>query len=319
MNLAELNELTTCLSAATLADPFLALCSVTAWLDPLSAPYESFIEEAAYGGESDDWTDIGVAWEIARTCFPEVYAETTLALRGETDERQLAQQVCDGINRHFVGGELFDLEALHFGIPFFGRGVDLGDPEFFANDSHARLLEVYAWFGVEVDPATAYGLPEGFQAAVDTANVLTISLRRTGVPVHEQVAWLLDWLFSQSGNSVVDLTNEEVYEMGLQPLEWEPSDLEFNNHMHAEADEIIDAAMQGLQALLRDEPLQAELRANLSIVSKQLRKENRRDRDPRHAQHLAERLRWADRPDESHEQRPFDDFENLQLRRADAA
>lgn len=319
MNLSDLHELTTCLSAATLANPFLALCSVTAWLDPLSAPHESFIEEGYYGDGGDDWTNIGVAWEMARTCFPAVYAETSLALRSETDEKHLADQVCTAINKHLVGGELHDLEQIHFGIPFFGRGVDITDPDFFAEGDHTRLPEVYALLGLDFDPAKNYSLPDDFHESAMAADVLAFSLRQTGAQVHEQIAWLLDWMFSQSGNSICDYTDEDIYEMGIQPLMWEPSDLEFNNLMHEEADEIIASAMQGLAVLITDENLQAELCANFQIVTKQLRKEKHHDRHQPDAERLSRGIRWTDRTEHPDDQRSPDDLENLSLRSADAA
>ena len=319
MKLYEIREFSQILSAATLADPFLALCSVTAWLDPLSAPFESFIDEAYYGDGGDDWSTIGVAWEVARSCFPEVYAETTPALRTATDERRLADQLCTGINSHLVGGELCDLDQIHFGVPFFGRGVDILEPEFFADPEHARLLEAYKLLDLDVDADESYGHPDGYTESAQAADVLAFSLRQTGDETYEKVAWLLDWLFSQTGNSVADHTDEDIYEMGLQPLMWEPGDLEFNRLMHEEADEIIADAFQGLEVLLNDESLQAELRANFTTVSRRLRKVKQNDRYQRHAERLSRGLRWPERRDAAHEQRPADDTQNLSVRGADAA
>ncbi len=311
----------TFLSAATLADPFLALCSAVAWLDPLALLDEPLIEPDYYAG-GDEWVNIGAAWDISRGCFPAVYAETTQAIRMESSSQRLADQVCTTINRHLVGGELHDLEQIFFGIPFFGLGVDLTDADFFASPQYAPLVEVYAWLGVAVDPEQTYSLPDNLPEAAQAADVLAFSLRQTGHPTHEKLAWLLDWMFSQTGNTAADYTDEEIYEMGIQPLAWEPNELEFNNLMHAEAAEIIGNAMQGLDLLLADAGLQAELRANVESLSKQMKrikKEKPHDRHQPDAERLSRSLGWTDRPQQPDEQRSPDDLENLQVRRADAA
>lgn len=311
----------TFLSAATLADPFLALCSAVAWLDPLALLDEPLIEPDYYAG-GDEWVNIGAAWDISRGCFPAVYAEATQAIRTESSSQRLADQVCTAINRHLVGGELHDLEQIFFGIPFFGLGVDLTDTDFFADPQYAPLVEAYAWLGVAFDPEQTYSIPDNLPEAAQVADVLAFSLRQTGHPTHEKLAWLLDWMFSQTGNTAADYTNEEIYEMGIQPLAWEPNELEFNNLMHAEAVEIIGNAMQGLDLLLADEGLQAELRANVETVSKQMKrikKEKPHDRHQPDAQRLSRSLRWTDRPQQPDEQRSPDDLESVQVRRANAA
>src|SRR5688500_10382471 len=107
MNLEEFQEMTLSLSTAMMNDPLLALCNAVAWLDPLvdEALHQVFAEETvgAYYGDFDDWTNISTAWDISRNCFPDVYVETTIGLRSGTHEHTLAEEICDGINRHLVG------------------------------------------------------------------------------------------------------------------------------------------------------------------------------------------------------------------------
>jgi len=319
MNLDELGDALGILSAATLADPFFALCSAVAWLDPLALLDESLIEPDYYAG-GNDWSNIGAAWEISRTCFPAVYAETTQAIRTESSPQRLADQVCTAINHHLVGGELHDLEQIFFGVPFFGMGVDLTDADFFASTQYAPLVEVYAWLGVAFDPQRTYNPPDNLPEAAQVADVLAFSLRQTGNDTHQKIAWLLDWMFSQTGNTVADYTDEDMYEMGIQPLAWEPNDLEFNNLMHAEANEIIGAARQGLDLLLADDALQAELRANYKTIARRMRKGKSHDRYRQpDAERLSRSLRWADRLEQSDEQRATTHTQSVQVRGADAA
>ena len=107
--------------------------------------------------------------------------------------------------------------------------------------------------------------------------------------------------------------------MGVQPLMWEPGDLEFNRLMHEEANEIITDAFEGLDVLLTDEALQAELRANFKSICKKLGKVKQNERYQRHAERLAQRLRWTNRRDAIDEQRSADDLKTLSIRGADAA
>src|SRR5574341_1337170 len=146
MKLDEIREIMTLLSDASLSDPFLALCNALAWLDPL-VDQDALFDPDDYGAY-DDWSNIGAAWEIAQRCFPEVYAETTLALRSGMNEQPLADQVCEGINRHIVGGELHDLAQIHFGLPFFGRGIDPAHPDSFDDPARTPLREVFTMMSV---------------------------------------------------------------------------------------------------------------------------------------------------------------------------
>ncbi|GIK64320.1 MAG: hypothetical protein BroJett018_21140 [Chloroflexota bacterium] len=318
MNLSDLQEAVALLSAATLADPLLALCSSLAWLDPLVAQEDLFADDETYlyADTRDDWINIALAWEMTRQCFPTVYAETTLALRHEINGEQLADQVCQGINRQILGGELHDLEQIHFGLPFFGIGIDLTSPEFFAETANTPLRQVYAMLGV---PVGGYAIPDSYHPAAQVAHVLAYSLRQTGDPNHINLAWLLDWMFAQTGNTAADYTDDDLYEMGLEPLPWQPDEVEFNALMHAEAAEIIGFARQGMAHLLSTPALQITLRANFEKVTRSMRKVKRYDFTEAHAHRLANRLRWADGAEPVDAGRANPDFETLSLRGADAA
>jgi hypothetical protein len=295
MKLSDLQDVIALLSAATLADPLLTLCSSLAWLDPLVIQADTFMDEFEYpyADTSDPWMSIALGWDISRRCFPAVYANTTLALRSGTPEPQISDLLCEGINQHLVGGEIHDLEQLHFGLPFFGMGADVTSPEFFAEPAHAPLVQVYKLFGVTVGD---YSIPDNFDQAARVAQVLALSLREIGIVPHTNVAWLLEWLFAQTGNTAADYTDDDFFEMGLEPLPWEPHEVEFNTLMHSEAAEIVQFAYQGLDKLLSDPDLQTALRTNIETVVRSVRKVKRHDFNTAYAHRLAQRLRWADGP-----------------------
>lgn len=318
MNLSDLQEAIALLSTATLSDPLLALCSSLAWLDPLVIQEDLFADDEAYvyADTRDDWINIALAWEMTRLCFPTVYAETTLALRSEVRSEQLADQVCQGINRHILGGELHDLEQIHFGLPFFGVGIDLTSREFFAEPANTPLVQVYAMLGVQ---AGNHAIPDSYHHAAQVAHVLAYSLRQTGDVNDTNLAWLLDWMFAQTGNTAADYTDDDLYEMGLEPLPWQPDEVEFNALMHAEAVEIIEFARQGMTHLLNAPSLQTTLRANFEKIARSMRKVKRYDFSDADASRLANRVRWADCPESVDAGRADPDVETLPLRGADAA
>ncbi len=318
MNLSDLQAAIALLSAATLADPLLALCSSLAWLDPLITQDDTFLDafEYPYMDTSDPWMNIALGWDISRRCFPAVYASTTLALRSGTPEPQLSDLMCEGINQHLVGGELHDLEQLHFGLPFFGVGVDLTSPEFFAHPANAPLVQVYDLFGVTVGD---YSIPDNFHQVARVAQVLALSLRETDQRDYTNLAWLLDWLFAQTGNTAADYTDEDLYEMGLEPLPWEPAEVEFNTLMHSEAAEILQFAYQGLDTLLSDPDLQAAFCTHIQTTTQAIRKVKHHDFNDADAHRFAQCLRWADRPEPVDAGGANPNPKTLSLRGADAA
>lgn len=318
MNLNDLQAAATFLSAAALADPILALCSSLAWLDPLVTQANTFLDdfETPYIDTDDAWLNIAFGWDIARRCFPAVYAETTLGLRMGASEAQISSQLCQGINQHLGGVELHDLEQLHFGLPFVGMGIDITSPEFFGDPDHAPLVQLYALFDVTVGE---YTIPEGYPQAAQVAHVLAYSLRETEDTHYGNLAWLLDWMFAQTGNTAADYTDNDLFEMGLEPLPWQPDEIEFNTQMHTEAAEILTCVQQGMTTLLNGAALQATLHANIETIASSIRKVNRYDFSDAHAHRLAKRIRWADRPEPVDANRTAPDIESLSLWGADAA
>ncbi|MBZ0304427.1 MAG: hypothetical protein K8I82_00025, partial [Anaerolineae bacterium] len=226
MNFNDLQSTLAVLSHATLSDPMLALCNAIAWLDPLITSDEALTDIFYPLEEPNEWINIAIAWEVSRRCFPAVYAATTLELRNMPNGEQLAEQVCQGINQHLVGADMHDLDQIHWGLPFTSLALELHSAEFFNDSSHADLLPIYELLDVSFD--SPHSIPDNFGSASMAARVLAISLRATGNTTHGSIAWLLDWMFAQTGNTVADYTDEEFYDMGIEPLPWEADEIEFN-------------------------------------------------------------------------------------------
>jgi len=296
MNPQDFDKSLSFLQSVTLTDPFMSLCRAVAWLDPLALQDDVLIEDAYYGHD-DPWADVTVAWEMTRTCFPQLYAETTVALRTQPNVQQLSSRLCDGISDSLSGGSLYDLTQIHFGLPFFSQAIDITDAIFFADRQYAPLLAVYKLLGVELDPSQTYSIPDEMSEAAWVAEVLAFSLRQETDSTYDKIACLLDWMFAQSGNSVVDLTEEEMYEMGVEPLAWTPEDLQFNAMMHDEATEIVLDALQGLDALIANPILQSLLSNHAQCIAKRIhsiKKENRYDYRNRDAARLSRGIEWLD-------------------------
>ena len=76
----------------------------------------------------------------------------------------------------------------------------------------------------------------------------------------------MGWLFSCSGNSIVDWDYEMMAE--CQPLSWDADDLEFARAMIEEADELIRDGFAGLDCLNAQPDLLQALQRNVQRIYK---------------------------------------------------
>ena len=189
------------LAVALTADPLLLLASAVAAFDPFWADFDN--EDIDY--ESDPLT---IALQVTRSAFPDIYAEAVERLRAGTPYAELDRLLCQAISAK--GIPLDDLDTMGWGVPLIAVGVDLEDPEFYA--VHSDLLPILALFGID--------LPEGASEATYSIDVpdwvypagraIAASLHEQSDPALQQVGWLFGWLFSCTGNSVCDLTDESA-------------------------------------------------------------------------------------------------------------
>lgn len=238
------------LSTALTADPLLLLASAVATFDPFwNTPDD----------DEDEPDPLEIALHITREAFPDVYAEAVEQLRFDAAYADLDRLICKAITAK--GILLDDLYIMNWGIPLQACGAELTEPEFY--EAHSDLLPVLALFGIvpPEDEAQPFIVPE---RAYDTGRAIALHLLEQSDPVLCQVGWLLGWLFSCTGNSLVDCSDEALNE--FEPLAWSKENVDFAVEMIAEADEIMGDAMSGLQKLIATPSLQSALQRNIAVV-----------------------------------------------------
>ena len=250
------------LAVALTTDPLLLLASAAATFDPF---WDDFEEEIDY--ETDPLT---IALQVTRGAFPDLYADAIERLRAGAPYAELDRLLCGGISAK--GIPLDDLETIGWGIPLVALGVDLEDPEFYA--VHSDLLPILAPFGIDIPEGETYRIdvPEGIY---QVGSAIARSLHEQADPALQQVGWLFGWLFSCTGNSLVDATDEMLSE--LQPLAWDPEDIAFAIEMIEEANGIMRDAMAGLEILKTTPDLKAALERHIATLSRELKQKGKLD------------------------------------------
>lgn len=232
------------LAAALTEHPAQALARLAAWLDPIS-----FVEDL---DDTDD--DLLRVLGICRSCFPDVYGEAAVALWNGT--RDIEVLLCKGMSRHLVAPVNY-LEDVMGGIPFEAYGINfdewIADP-----DCRPILTQVAAWFDI----------PEhGTESAQPTASRLIASLEKRGeTGTASDMATLLRWLFSCSGNTLVDHSAEDIWESGIETPYWDKDGIEFMNEVQQEAGEIMDAVERAVDLLETHPAWGKAIQANIRRV-----------------------------------------------------
>jgi hypothetical protein len=238
------------LSAALTADPLLMLASAVATFDP----FWNMVDDDEY--EPDP---LEVALHVTRDAFPDVYAEAIEQLRFGAAYVDLDRLICKGITSR--GIPLDDLYMMNWGIPLQACGAELTNPEFYG--AHSDPLPVLALFGIvpPEDETQPFIVPE---CAYDIGRAIALNLLEQDDPALRQVGWLLGWLFSCTGNSLVDCSDEALND--FEPLAWSKENVDFAVEMIAEADEIMGNAMSGLRHLLAMPSLVSALQRNIAVA-----------------------------------------------------
>jgi hypothetical protein len=282
------------LAVALTGDVQLLLASTVAALDPF---WNEFEDEIEY--ESDP---LYIALNVTRGAFPDIYADAVERLRCGASFTELDTLICNAISAK--GIPLDSLEAISYGIPLVSCGVDLEDLDFYA--THSAILPALAPFGIDLPEAETYSIDVS-EHVYAVGRAIVTSLDEQDDPALKQVGWLYAWLFGCSGNSLIDLTLDDLYE--LQPLSWSAEDIAFAVEMIEEADGLLADAMAGLKHLQVSPDLQAALERNIAHLYRKLKQKGKlNDRI---------RLHWS-RPDSGADRSAVAGAEFLQLRR-DAA
>lgn len=284
------------LAVALTADPLLLLASAVATFDPFWAAFD----EIDIDYETDPLT---IALQVTRGAFPDIYAQAVERLRAGASYQKMDRLLCKAISAK--GIPLDDLETIGWGIPLNAVGIDLEDPEFYA--VHTDLLPILAPFGIEI--------PEGETYSIDIPDCVYPAGRAIAASLHEQpdqalreVGWVFGWLFSCTGNSLIDYTDEALSE--IPPLSWSPDDIAFAIELIDEAEGILRDVQAGVEILKSTPWLQAALERNIAHLYREFKRKGKLDE-------RTIRLEWT-RPDDGADGTAVADPQFLLVRR-DAA
>lgn len=247
------------LNAALVQDPLLLLASTVATFDPYWAA----------GGDVDDESDpIALALCIVRGVFPDIYADALEHLRRGAAYAEMDRRLCAAFCAKGIALE--DIEMIGWGVPMNAVGVELDNPDFYA--THPELLPVLAPFGVAWpdDDAEYVTVPE---QAYTVGRIIAASLHEQTDPALQQIGWLFGWLFSCTGNSLVDWTEEILGEM--EPLSWSKEDVAFALEIIREADEIMAESQAGIALLQTATAFFTQLERNIQLIEQAYRKGKR--------------------------------------------
>ena len=226
------------LAAAMLDDPLLALANAVAWLDPL---WETSEDDDVY----EEGDGVGMALCITRSAFPDIYASAVERIRSGATYSELDNLICGEISKR--GIPLDNLEFLGYGIPLTACGIELSDPDLYA--ARPDLLPLVDLFGIRPEPGHYnVEIPECAYAA---GRIIADSLVQQDDEQLKQVGWALAWLFSCSGNTLIDFDDESLSE--IPPLTWDQDDLAFAIELIEETGGMLRDVNAGLK-LLEDQP-----------------------------------------------------------------
>jgi len=165
-----------------------------------------------------------------------------------------------------------DLDSIGWGVPLSAVGIDLEDPEFYV--VHSDLLPLLAPFGIAIPEGQTYSVdvPE-FVYAVGRA--IAASLTDHTEPALRQVGWAFAWMFSCSGNSLIDQTNETLAD--IPPLSWSAGDVAFAIELIEEAEGILRDVQAGIETLKASPDLMADVGRNIAHLYRELKKKGKLD------------------------------------------
>lgn len=255
-------------------DPQLHLVSAITWLDPM---WRDADEDWDIPHDEDGTLEIALS--VTRKAFPDVYVQAVESIRRGATYAELDRLICGEITAR--GIPLESLEWIGYGVPTPAFGAVLEDSDFYT--SYPDVIPVMACFGVSPDP-NRYNIvvPECVYTA---GRMIADDLEKQEGEHYRQLSWLMQWLFSYSGNSSVDLDYETMCE--IEPLSWERENVAFAIEIIEEANGIMADAMAGLTFLSSQPELLATLQCNVQRIYKAIeRQKGKRD-------NLKVRLKWT--------------------------
>ncbi|MBL8166362.1 MAG: hypothetical protein JNJ61_30535 [Anaerolineae bacterium] len=249
------------LAVALTADPLLLLAATVATFDP----FWSAFDESDIDYETDPFT---TALQVTRGAFPDIYAQAVERLRAGASYQEVDWLLCKAISAK--GIPLDDLETIGWGIPLHAVGVDLEDPAFYA--VHSDLLPLLVPFGISLPEGEVYSvdIPDAVYSA---GRAIVASLTDQTEPALRQAGWAFAWIFSCTGNSLIDQTNESLAD--IPPLSWSAEDVAFAIELIEEADGILRDVQAGIDYLKQSLDLRAALERNGASLYRELKQKGK--------------------------------------------
>lgn len=250
-------------SALLVDDVPTALAVAGVWLDPVKSLEQFDLEE-----EFDPEYGVSILLTL-RQYFPEQYAEYWRLIHNNNGQNdwKIESAIVSELNALIECGELWDLEQVHWGPPIHWLGVGIED-EYFWEGSRAQ--DVAFLFRFDVDGHDPY--------LWNTGRLLSNGLKS----LHPYQTSLINWLFSQSGNTIADVSYDEAMEGMPQSNDW--SQLDHIREIYFEARGIVDEALEAIDQLEVDVETFAVFCSNVVIsycASIQENHHDRRDIKPR--------------------------------------
>lgn len=236
-------------------DATLSLALVAAWLDPLWFSKVDPIDDLA-GNEGDEGALTLFALGVARTCSPLLYVEAVQGLRSGWTFTQFEAAFCAGFRREFRFLPLSSIEEMIYGVPLDFSGLEQTGPEFASQHPDlAAVLDRYFDVRPVAEPRPwrdepYAAIPEAdFEAASNVARPVIRSLVAQDCQPYADLALMLLYLFSITGNSLLDYTADDYWEAGYEALYWEREHLEMAGEACREARIVLDATDRALAVL----------------------------------------------------------------------
>jgi len=250
VNGTELLAMQVVLANAAMQCPTLALANAAAWLDPLL-----FCDRDEW---EDDFTEAGdLVWVtgLCREHFPDLYATALHTQRADLDSfgDTLRTALLEKLPLQ-VRNMNDDLEQLRGGPSIACFGFDLGNSDFY--DGHDNFTRLAVLFGLR----TEADIPH-CEKALEVARMLNKSLLSSRRKRNIDLAYTIQWLFSMSGNTVLDFTYDDLYESGLEAPSWDQLDL--IKEIYQEVTDFQQRAHRTFKALRADKAFLEALKENI--------------------------------------------------------
>lgn len=182
----------TLLATGLRADPQFCLASAVTWLDPMWQD-----DDEDWDVPQDEDGTLVIALRVTRMAFPDIYIQAVEAIRQGASYTELDRLICNAITEW--GIPLENLECIGFGVPMTAYGVELNDSDFYT--THPDGIPILACFGISPEPNPYHlTIPDCVYTA---GRYIASDLEKHPDERYRQISWLMQWLWSSSGNSSI--------------------------------------------------------------------------------------------------------------------